>query len=439
MFLYLAFSYFIDALLVTPSAPRAAHQVTADLVTPNATPATKSLMSFLVKNYGKAIISGQQDLAMLKWVEEKVGKTPAILGLDMIEYSPTRAEQGSTSTAVEEAIAWDQKGGIVNFVWHWNAPAGLYNVVGKEWWRGFYTGMSDFDFVSALETTNANHTLLLRDIDAIAVQLKRLQAANVPVVWRPLHEADGGWFWWGASGAEPCKRLWALVFDRLNNYHKLDNLIWVWNSVNAAWYPGDDTVSSSHFDIKSESKHSSFVPQVDILSYDSYPTAGDHGPVSAQYNALLALGKDKKLIAATEVGTIPDPDLLQAYQADWSYFVTWANEFIQDAKYNSLEFLERIYNLEYVLTLDEITGWKGPATATTTTAGVTTSAFATTTTTSAQTTTTLITVTATTTATTTASTCPAAQTTTVTAAVTVTAPASTGILLRFFNMSIFFL
>lgn len=103
--------------------------------------------------------------------------------------------------------------------------------MGKEWWRGFYTDSVDFDISAALaDTTNANYTLLIRDIDAIAVELKKLQAANVPVLWRPLHEAEGGWFWWGAKGPEPCKKLYKIVYDRITNYHGINNLIWICTS-----------------------------------------------------------------------------------------------------------------------------------------------------------------------------------------------------------------
>ena len=42
-------------------------------------------------------------------------------------------------------------------------------------------------------------------MDAIALQLKKVASNNIPVLWRPLHEAAGGWFWWGAKGAEPFK------------------------------------------------------------------------------------------------------------------------------------------------------------------------------------------------------------------------------------------
>ena len=78
--------YLVDSIKLTPSAPRAAHQVTNALVNANSTPATKALMSFLASKYGKAYISGQQDPASLKWVETNVGKTPAILGLDFVRF-----------------------------------------------------------------------------------------------------------------------------------------------------------------------------------------------------------------------------------------------------------------------------------------------------------------------------------------------------------------
>lgn len=109
--------YFVDALLVTPSAPRAPHQVDSVLMNPGATDGAKALMKFLVGNYGKKYISGQQDPVSLAWVETNIGKTPAIIGLDLIEYSPSRVEHGSTSTAIEDAIAFDKRGGIVTFCW----------------------------------------------------------------------------------------------------------------------------------------------------------------------------------------------------------------------------------------------------------------------------------------------------------------------------------
>ena len=81
---------------------------------------------------------------------------------------------------------------MVTFCWHWNAPKDLIDQPGKEWWRGFYTEATTFDVAKAMEDPQSEeYTLIIRDIDAIAVQLKKLANADVPVLWRPLHEAEG--------------------------------------------------------------------------------------------------------------------------------------------------------------------------------------------------------------------------------------------------------
>ncbi|EGS22650.1 uncharacterized protein CTHT_0011220 [Thermochaetoides thermophila DSM 1495] len=324
--------YLIDSITLTPSAPRAAHNINPNPVNPAANADAKALYNYLKSIYGKKILSGQQELSWANWISQQTGKTPALVSVDLMDYSPSRVERGTVGTAVEEAIQHHERGGIVSVLWHWNAPTGLYDTEENRWWSGFYTRATDFDVEQALSsTTNANYTLIIRDIDAIAVQLKRLQDAGVPVLFRPLHEAEGGWFWWGAKGPEPCKKLWNLLYDRLTNYHQLNNLLWVWNSILPEWYPGDDTV--------------------DILSADVY----------AQGNGLVELGQDKKMIAATEVGAAPLPDLLQAYQVHWLWFAVWSDGFINNAEWNSLETLQTIYNHDYVLTLDEIQGWRNSA------------------------------------------------------------------------------
>jgi beta-mannanase len=331
--------YLIDALVLTPSAPPPAHQVTDALVNPGATAATRSLMRYLAAHYGNSMLSGQQDYADIEWLQQQVGKRPAIAGLDLMDYSPSRVERGTTSQEIEHALDWDTRGGITTLTWHWNAPTGLIDQPGREWWRGFYTDATTFDVAAALaDPASAEYALLLRDIDAIAVQLQRLEDANVPVLWRPLHEAEGGWFWWGAKGAGPAKQLWRLMYDRLTDLHGLDNLIWVWNSASPDWYPGADVV--------------------DILSVDTYPPVGDHGPIIGKYQDLVTLGQDRKLVALTETGSIPEPDLLQAYRADWSWFVTWSGDFIRDGQRNPLDLLQRVYHHPYVITLDEVGDFK---------------------------------------------------------------------------------
>ncbi|MFZ5987890.1 MAG: glycosyl hydrolase [Bacillota bacterium] len=326
--------YEIDYIRIQEASISAPHQVTKALVNPNATYEAKALMSYLVDTYGKKNISGQQEISNLSWYDSNIGKKPALMGFDMMDYSPSRVEFRTSSTEAEKAIEWWTKNkGIVTFCWHWNAPKDLINQApDKMWWSGFYTRATTFDIAYAMNNPGSlDYQLLIRDIDAIAVQLKKLQAANVPVLWRPLHEAGGGWFWWGAKGAEPCKKLYILMYERLTNHHKLNNLIWVWSTPEADWYPGDQ--------------------YVDIIGYDSYPGAFNYNPVIGRYDGLVSIVGDKKIVALTENGPIPDPENLIGYGAHWSWFCTWHGFQTQE---NSLDHMKKVFNHDYVITLDEL-------------------------------------------------------------------------------------
>lgn len=131
------------------------------------------------------------------------------------------------------------------------------------------------------------------------------------------------------------------MFERYTKVHGLRNLIWIWNSVTPSWYPGDDVV--------------------DILGYDSYPAIGDHGSVSTQYQDLITLGRDQKMVTLPEVGNIPDPALLKLYHADWSYFVTWNQDYILTDTYNTLAFKKQVYDDPSVLKLTDLENWKTAA------------------------------------------------------------------------------
>lgn len=80
---------------------------------------------------------------------------------------------------------------------------------------------------------------------------------------------------------------------------------------------------------------------MDIVSVDSYPTPGDHSPAINYFDNLVALVSNKKLVAMTENGSIPDPDLMKAYGANWSWFVTWEGDYLNDGKHNSQEILKK--------------------------------------------------------------------------------------------------
>ncbi|KAL5346724.1 hypothetical protein ACLOAV_008431 [Pseudogymnoascus australis] len=295
----------------------------------------KSLMALLMKNYGNHALSGQQDEQWTTWVTQNVGKTPAITGFDLMDYSPSRVAFGSSSNTVDQALNWAKTGGIVALCWHWGSPRGAYNTAAEPWHSNFYTAATSFDVAAAMNNpSGSDYALILRDIDAIATQLKRLQSAGVPVLWRPLHEAEGGWFWWGAKGADPAKKLYALLYDRLTNHHGINNLIWIWNSVATNWYPGNNAV--------------------DMVSADIYPDAGDHSNQASTFSKLKSLCGDSKIIALTECGVIPD----WSSSAPWAYWLVWGGNFINDGKSNSLSYLKSTYTSSNVLTIDELGNWK---------------------------------------------------------------------------------
>lgn len=303
-----------------------------------ATPEARELMAFLVERYQKGMLSGQQDYSNLNWINENTGRKPAVIGFDLMEYSPSRTERGAVSQEIRDAIAWHRQGGIVTLCWHWNAPTDLIDEPGKEWWRGFYTDATTYDLASALADTESDaYQLLIRDIDAIAFHLQELKDAGVPVLFRPLHEAEGGWFWWGAKGPEPAKQLYRLLYDRLVQEHQLHNLIWVWNSEKPEWYPGDDVV--------------------DIVSVDVYPEAGDHSPLAAHYTNLRELVQNGKIIALAENGSIPDPKQMKEQDVHWSWFCTWTGGFLRDGTHNDVAFLKELYHSKEVITLDQLPKW----------------------------------------------------------------------------------
>ncbi|WKB35509.1 glycosyl hydrolase [Terrilactibacillus sp. S3-3] len=288
-------------------------------------------MRYLADIYGRHILSGQQNLADADWLNNRIGKKPAIVGFDLKDYSPTIAKRGIQSDQIEQAMEWAGQGGIVALTWHWSAPKGIIN----DPMGGFYTKNTTFNIKYALEHRRSDdYRLLLRDIDTIAGQLKRLQQKHIPVLFRPLHEAEGKWFWWGAQGPGPAKALYRLLYHRLTVDDHLNNLIWVWSSPSKKWYPGDRFV--------------------DIIGYDSYPAAGNDSPISDQYNLLKDMVSGRKMAALSETGPIPDPAMLKTFHVYWSWFMTWQGEFLRDGRFNSIEHLRQVYENPYVITLDQL-------------------------------------------------------------------------------------
>lgn len=337
----------LDRLEIVTAQPidSAIYEVSAKLCNENATDETKRLMSYLCDNYGTNILSGQycdtgEFGKEFQVIKKATGKTPAVLGLDFIEYSPSRVENGSSSKATEFAIQHWKNGGIVTFCWHWNAPT---KYLTGQWYSGFYNDYTNIDLAKIMNGQDEEgYELLMQDIDAIAGQLKILQDAGVPILWRPLHEAAGGWFWWGAAGADAYKQLYVLLYDKLTNEYGLNNLIWLWNGQDAEWYPGDE--------------------YVDIIGEDIYP--GEHVYTSQvnKYMEAVNYTSPAKMVVMSENGCVFDPDLAIRDGAMWGFWCTWGGEFTAkntaiftySDQYTEEDALKRFYENEAVITLDEI-------------------------------------------------------------------------------------
>ncbi|MEI3033925.1 MAG: glycosyl hydrolase [[Eubacterium] siraeum] len=324
------------------------YNVTSSLVNRNATANTKKLYSFLKDSYGKYVITGQQcdggiNGNEFKAIKNLTGDYPALLGLDLMDYTPSRTAFGASSSAVEKAIEFANKGGIVTLCWHWNAPTEYLNSTANSsdgWWGGFYTQSSKFDIAKVMNGQDAKGKKLLdRDIKEIAKQLKRLEKAGVPVIWRPLHEASGGWFWWGAKGSDAYKKLWKYLYKVLTNTYGCNNLIWVYNGQSADWYPGDE--------------------YVDIVGEDIYPGNHVYDPQVSRFKQAINYGSKTKITALTENGCIFDIDSAVSINALWSWFMTWGGEFTVNGsnyseKYTEKSVIKKMYASKYSLTLGSL-------------------------------------------------------------------------------------
>jgi mannan endo-1,4-beta-mannosidase len=326
---YLDYLKFVPATVVPPLIPP------VTLADGEAIGSAQEVFEYLVGNYGTRVLSGQQSLGDIAFIRDVTGKTPAVGVFDFMDYSVSRQEHGAfPQETTEKMIAWQKSsGGLVSISWHWNAPTDLIDEPGSEWWRGFYTSATTFDLQAALsDTTSWRYRALLRDMDVIANELRKFYNEGIPVLWRPLHEASGGWFWWGAKGSEAYRQLWRIMYDRFTHHFGLHNLIWVSTHMANDWYAGDG--------------------YVDVVGLDIYESR--ESTMTGQWEGDQAHFNGRKLLALSESGTIPIPRNIIEYGTWWSWFSMWSGDYprqVGDA------ILQEIYGDTLIITADELPAW----------------------------------------------------------------------------------
>ncbi|MGN0321376.1 MAG: glycosyl hydrolase [Lachnospira sp.] len=306
----------------------------------NASNEAKKLLNYLSQTAGNKIITGQHTqtnpMEEISYIKSLTGKTPKIIGFELLSYSPNinyndasadclkeiYENQNTLDTAMHIAKNTDI---ILTFTFHWFSPIG-----GRD--KSFYTENTDFDARNILCGGTPERTAFYNDMDVIAEQLMKFCNEKIPILWRPFHESDGQWFWWGAKGSEIARELYKLMFDYYTEYYHLNNLLWVWNCPLAKAYPGDD--------------------YVDIISMDIYYEKYLKTDYSKEYYSLIRNTTKKKVAALAEAGYLPDIHILEQTHIPWAYYMTWSKEFCIGEKYNKSCNLKSIYSSAYSITSD---------------------------------------------------------------------------------------
>ena len=284
--------------------------ITTSLAMKNPLRQAQNVYDFLIENYGKNILSSTManvawNINEAEWVKLQTGKYPVIATFDYIQlpYSPANWIDYSDITLLED---WWNNNGLISAGWHWLVPTdeGTTEYTYKP-------SETTFSAVNATVEGTWENEEVNADLGKIAGLLKLLQDQNIPVIWRPLHEAAGNiyeysggeaWFWWGADGADAYKKLWIYMFDYFES-KGLNNLIWVWTTQtnDQNFYPGDD--------------------YVDIIGRDIYDNS-DESDIADEFK-IIQKTYFTKIVTLSECGNISTITKQWSAGAKWSYFMPW--------------------------------------------------------------------------------------------------------------------
>ena len=326
----------LGLLLTTMWLPMLANS--AAPVATDASLEAKELLKYLYSISGEKTLTGQHcnplaGSTRLAGAQKQTGFYPAVFGQDFGFSAPgTWDGINYRQQIIDEAIRRHNEGFIITLMWHALNPNHDEPVTFK---GSIQSKLSDKDWQKLTTPGTVLHERWKSQVDVIAFFLKQLKNAKVPVLWRPYHEMNGDWFWWGDKpGKEGYNKLYRMLFERLDKFHGLNNLIWVYNTNEVRnkvgnhqdYYPGADVV--------------------DVLATDVY--SGNYDLLN--YESLLELAGGKP-IALGEVGDLPSPKKLDK-QPLWTWFMAWKDP--DNFFWNKSDSLKAIYNSNKTLTLDEL-------------------------------------------------------------------------------------
>ena len=291
---------------------------------------TMEVWNYLRSVYGKQVITCQQMMGNECYEDlvfyNATNDLTAMKGYDFIFCTGSY----HSDDMIDEAIEWSKEsGGLCAFTWHWNVPKDIDNPEGG---YAFYTSeITNFSQVNAVTPGTKEYETVIHDIDLIATKIQRMESEGVTILFRPLHETSGAWFWWGLQGRDSAtnevfQKLWYMIYDRLENYHKLTNIIWVWNGQNP-----HTAIHPNAFDIEGIDR---YYDQEDIsaeaLSTYYEKCYGELAGYDKYCAELAGMESTGKMMALTECGYIPDPEGIKAANTMWLYYMVWNGDFIYE-------------------------------------------------------------------------------------------------------------
>ena len=302
-----------ETVVVTPTPT-----VSIDVVTPqnvknymvdkNASTETVALF-YNLRNLGKTkIIIGQQDAFTSFYqnsgssdIKKTTGNDPSILGSDFMFITDKDNPNNNWYVQQENKIIQDTKDayakGMINtFCWHLREP---YNE--KSFYSADMTSEQRTDAFKSLLPGGKFNDWYKKKLDKVASVVSNLKDTNgkqIPIIFRPFHEFDGNWFWWGANycTAEEYISVYRFTVNYLRDTKNVHNILFAFSPDNSyttpssylSRYPGDD--------------------YVDILGMDNYGDFDNKGTSGASLaNSKLKLISDlaiskNKIAALTETG-----------------------------------------------------------------------------------------------------------------------------------------
>ena len=320
-----------DYVVISQIAQGKHTEIDMQLSNENATKQARALYSYIAQTYGKAVISGQQESTWvggddyeINYIKAQTGREPAIRGLDFMG--------DDFNGVVSRAKKWAKKGGIVTICWHCSSA-----------FDQSYDACKADEFTAeqweaVLTSGTAENRAFIAGMDKAGNALRQLQNEGIPVLWRPFHEFDGAWFWWGKGGSDYFKRLWIMMYNHFTYDLGLNNLIWVlgyshngtdYGENLANWYPGNR--------------------YCDIVGADSYEVS-QNGAEGRLFNPIYKIVGRAKPLAMHETGLIPSSAQLR--EVPWVWFMTWHTTWLTQDNWS--ERLNDVYNSDYVITLDEL-------------------------------------------------------------------------------------